>query len=320
MKVFITRKLLPPGIEVLKNAGVEYEEWQEQRDLTTDELRAYCKSADALISAGPNKIDKAFLEHCSHLKVVALHAVGYDNVDLDAATRLRIPIGNTPDVLSDATADTAFLLMLAVSRRAFYMHRSIAAGNWNFFDPGAHLGTELKGKTLGVFGLGKIGLEMAKRCKGAYAMKVLYHNRQPSASAAEVDATLVSFETLLATSDVVSVHSALTPETKNKFNAPAFGRMKTSSIFLNTARGGIHNEKDLIEALDNNIIWGAGLDVTNPEPMAPNNPLLSMEQACVLPHIGSATVTARNAMSRLAAENVVAGLQGRPLPHWVNPF
>ncbi|MEP6746430.1 MAG: D-glycerate dehydrogenase [Bacteroidota bacterium] len=306
---------------MLKNAGVRYTQWTEERELSAEELIAHCKNYDALLSVGSNKIDKIFLQASSHLKVIALHAVGYDNVDIVEATRLKIPIGNTPGVLSNATADTAFLLMLATSRKAFYLHKTIEKEEWKFFNPGADLGIELYGKTLGVFGLGNIGYEMAKRCKGAYGMKILYHNRNHNLIAEkDLGAIRVSFDELLDQSDVLSVHTAFTPETKGIFNADAFKKMKSSAIFINTARGGIHNETDLTAALQQKIIWGAGLDVTNPEPMRCDNPLLNMPNVCILPHIGSATEEARNGMSRLAAENIVAGLRGERLPHWINPF
>ncbi len=321
MKVFITRNILKAGLDVLHHAGIEYTQWQEPRELQPDELIRYCRQHDALLSVGGNKIDKNFLQACSHLKVIALHAVGFDNVDLAAATALKIPVGNTPDVLSNATADTAFLLMLATSRKAFYLHNSITKGDWTFFDPGANLGVELNGKTLGIFGLGKIGLALAKKCKGAYDMPVIYHNRHPNPAAEkETGARYVSFDELLQQSDVLSVHSALNESTRGVFNAAAFHKMKRSAIFINTARGSIHNEEDLLEALQAHLIWGAGLDVTNPEPMHADNPLLRMPNVCILPHIGSATVEAREGMSRLAAENIAAGLRGQRLPNWINPF
>lgn len=321
MNVFITAEIVETGLQVLRDAGIAYTQWTEKTVLPHEELIARCKTFEALLSTGANKIDSHFLHSCSHLKVIALHAVGYDNVDIATATQLKIPIGNTPGVLSDATADTAFLLMLATSRKAFYMHKTIAKGEWTFFDPAVNLGMELQGKTLGIFGLGKIGYQMAKRCKGAYDMKIIYHNRTTN-DVAEKDlgAVSVSFDELLQQSDILSAHAALTAETKEIFNAGAFAKMKPSAIFINTARGGMHNEKDLTTALQQHTIWGAGLDVTNPEPMLANNPLLDMPNVCVLPHIGSATFEARSAMSKLAAENIVAGVQGKPLPHWVNPF
>lgn len=318
MKVFISGNIAPVGIKELEENNISITQWKANRQITADELIAACQDQDALISVGPNQINAAFLEACSHLKVIALHSVGYDQVDVAAAKRLNIPIGNTPGVLSGATADTAFLLMLAVSRKAFYSHKKIIKGEWKNYEPTPELGIEVNGKTLGIFGLGKIGLEMAKKCIGAYHMPVIYHNRSRNEEAEkEIGAKYVTFEELLAQSDVLSIHTALTPETKGKFTLDVFKQMKPNSIFINTARGGIHNEKDLIEALEERIIWGAGLDVTNPEPMDKNNPLLSMESVAVLPHIGSATEETRAAMAQLIVKNILAGLKGDKLPYEV---
>lgn len=320
MKVFITRLIPEAGLKKLRDAGVEIVEWNEKRELTQKELIEHCKHCDALLAAGYNRMDAYFLNECKNLKVIALHSVGYDNVDIAEADKLKIPVGNTPGILSGPTADVAFLLMLAVSRKAFYLHEKIVNGDWNFFEPTANLGIELYGKTLGIFGLGNIGFEMAKRCIGAYHMKVIYHNRNRNLGAErELNAELVSFDELLKHSDVLSVHSNLSPSTRGKFDRSTFQKMKRTSIFINTARGAIHNEEDLIEALKNGTIWGAGLDVTNPEPMKKDNPLLTMPNAAVLPHIGSATVETRNAMATIAAENVIAGLNGKRLPFPVNP-
>ncbi|HEY2649940.1 MAG TPA: D-glycerate dehydrogenase [Puia sp.] len=320
MKVFISRKIPEAGLEYLRNAGIAISEWTEKRDLLPEELIAHCKNADAFLSAGGNKIDRNFLNSVRHLKVISLHSAGYDNVDVAAATEIKMPIGNTPGVLSDATADIAFLLMLATSRKAFYMSRSIQEGSWGFFEPTANLGIDIRGKTLGIFGLGKIGFEMAKRASSAFEMKIIYHNRGRHMEAEkELHAKWVSFDDLLENSDVLSVHTALTAETKGKFNKEVFAKMKRRSIFVNAARGSIHNENDLTEALEKGIIWGAGLDVTNPEPMRPDHPLLFMPNVCVLPHIGSATEETRAAMSLIAAKNIVAGLNGERLPFLVNP-
>lgn len=319
MNIFITRKYPEAGLQLLREAGHTITEYTERRNLTQEELIEACQTQDVLISVGGNKLDETFFNKCRHLKLVALMSVGYNNVDMHAATEAGIPVSNTPDVLSNATSDVAFLLMLAVSRKAIYMHQTIIDGAWDFYDPNENLGIELYNKTLGIFGLGKIGFELAKKCKAAYNMRVIYHNRNHNDKAEqELQAKYVSFDELLQQSDVLSVHANLSPETRDVFNKDAFGRMKPTSIFINTARGEEHNEKDLIEALQQKVIWGAGLDVTNPEPMAKDNPLLFMPNVCVLPHIGSATTETRNAMATLAAENVIAGLQGKQLPNIVN--
>lgn len=318
MKVFISGNIADSGLKLLQENNISLTSWSESRQITADELIAVCQDFDALVSVGPNKINADFLNANKHLKVIALHSVGFDNVDIAEAKRLNIPIGNTPGVLSGATADTAFLLMLAVSRKAFYLHKKIIKGAWQNYEPTPELGIELNGKTLGVFGLGKIGLEMAKKCIGAYQMPVIYHNRTRNLEVEkEIGAKYVSFEELLEQSDVLSVHTALTPETKDKFDLSSFRKMKPTSIFINTARGGIHNEKDLIKALEEKIIWGAGLDVTNPEPMQIDNPLLNMESVAILPHIGSATEETRSAMANLIAQNIIAGLKGEALPYQI---
>lgn len=320
MKVFITRKISEVGLQLLRDAGLEISEWNEKRELTPQELINNCKLNDALLSVGPNKIDAHFLQVCSHLKVIALLSVGFDNVDIITATELKIPIGNTPGVLSAATADTAFLLMLAVSRKAFFQHKKIINGDWGMYEPTENLGIELHGRTLGVLGLGKIGYEMAKRCAAAYNMKIIYHNRSNNIEAeAKLGAVKVTFEELLAQSDVLTVHTDLTPATIGVFNKEVFEKMKPNAIFINTARGAIHNEQDLTAALQNKTIWGAGLDVTNPEPMQPDNPLLFMPNVAILPHTGSGTEETRNAMAKIAAENIIAGLNSKKLKSLVNP-
>ena len=320
LTVFVSRNIPSIGIELLKQHGFQVKVWSEDRPMSQEELIFAAKQADVLLSLGENKMDPFFLQECKHLKMISQFAVGYDNINIPEATRLGIPVGNTPGVLADATADIAFGLMIALSRKFFFNHLKIINGGWGAFMPTANLGQELYGKTLGIFGLGSIGSVMAQRCKGAYNMNVIYYNRTRNAQAeSDFNAHRVEFDELLAMSDVLSVHSVLSDETRGKFNKEAFLKMKPNSIFINTSRGGVHNEEDLIWALDNKIIWGAGLDVTNPEPMHKDNRLLFMENACVLPHIGSATVEARDGMSRLAAENIIYFFKEGRIPHCVNP-
>lgn len=320
IKVFITRQIPEKGIDLLRNEGFTVNVWSHERPMTAAELVEEAQRHNALLSTGPDKIDASFLNTCKHLEIISQFAAGYDNINIAEATRLGIPVGNAPGAMSDATADVAFGLMIAVSRKMFHMHKTIAQGEWKYFRPKANLGFELKHKTLGIFGLGNIGLEMAKRCKGAYDMKIIYCNRNPNETAERLlDAKRVSFEELLQQSDVLSVHSVLSEETKGIFNQSAFEKMKPSAIFINTSRGPVHNEQDLIEALKTGTIWGAGLDVTNPEPMAPDNPLLFMDNVAILPHIGSATVEARDEMSRLAAVNIIEYYRHHRIPNIVNP-
>ena len=319
-RVFSTRIITAAGVQLMQDAGIEVNQWQEKRELSRSELLELCRQHHALILAGPLKIDSEFLDQCRHLKVIALHGVGFDNVDIEAATKLGIPVGNTPGVVDRATAETAFLLMLAVSRKALHNHKRIINGQWSFFEPTANLGIELSAKTLGIFGLGSIGFQMARLCKAAFDMNVLYCNRKPSIVAEQqLGAVRVSFDELLRRSDVLSVHAVLSAETRGLFNEDAFRRMKSSSLFINTARGAIHDETALLAALQNRTIWGAGLDVTSPEPMRPDNPLLNMEFATVLPHIGTSTEETRIRMVTLIARNVIAASRGEAIPFPVNP-
>jgi glyoxylate reductase len=285
-----------------------------------DELISEGKNADAMLTQLTDRIDANFFEQCRRLEIISQFSVGYDNINVTEATRLGIPLGYAPGAMSDATADVAFGLMIAASRKMFYMHKAIEKGEWKDFNPNANLGIELRNKTLGIFGLGRIGFEMGIRCRGAYNMNIIYNNRKPNKEAEKIlNARFVSFEELLANSDVLSVHCALNNETRGIFSQSSFSQMKPSSIFINTARGGVHNEIDLIDALNKGMIWGAGLDVTNPEPMKSDNPLLSMANVAVLPHIGSATVEARSQMARLAALNIVEFYTSGTVPNIINP-
>lgn len=318
MKILVSLNFPSLGIEMLKKEGLQVTVWTQDLPMTREQLIQATQEHDVLLSSSIYTLDADFLEQNKHLKLISQFAVGYNNIDLKKAEELGIPVTNTPNAMTDATADIAFGLMLSVSRKMFYMHKKIISGDWGHFRPQANLGIELKGKTVGIFGMGRIGSEFAKRCHGAYGMKVIYHNRTPNPIVEkELNARYVSIEELLEQSDVLSVHASLSKETKGLFDAKAFSKMKPSSIFINTSRGGLHHEKNLIEALQNKVIWGAGLDVTDPEPMVKDNPLLSMENVAVTPHIGSATVEARNEMSRLAALNIIQFSKGEPLTNLV---
>jgi glyoxylate reductase len=318
-KVLITRVIPKLAYDLLTSAGFEVDVWEGDGPMKQPQLIERARKVDALLSLGADKLDSYFFSQCSHLDIIAQFAVGYDNIDVDEATRRGIPVGNTPDVLSNATADVAFGLMIAVSRKMFYLHKTIEQGRWKQFEPLKNLGIELSGKTLGIFGMGRIGMVMAQRCQGAYAMDIIYHNRSRNTEAEKLfGARWVSFDELLRQSDVLSVHSVLSAETRGLFDTSCFSKMKKTAIFINTSRGTVHNEEDLLDALRTGTIWGAGLDVTNPEPMHPYNPLLSMPNVAVLPHIGSATEEARNGMARLAAENIIAFYKRGEVPHCVN--
>jgi glyoxylate reductase len=320
IKVLVTRTIPVLGVEMLRNEGFSVTAWPHERPMTDQELMSESKKNNVILCVSADNIGTDFINACSHLQMISQFAVGYDNIDVSLATKLGIPIGYAPGAMNEATADIAFGLMISVGRKFFYMHKGILKGAWTYFKPNANLGIEFNNKTLGIFGLGRIGMAMARRCKRAYNMSIIYCNRRPNLEAEKLyGAKQVSFDEMLQQSDVVSVHSVMSKETKEIFDKHAFNKMKPSSIFLNTARGGIHNEKDLIDALKKGTIWGAGLDVTNPEPMKQDNPLLEMENVCILPHIGSATIEARNEMSRMAAENIISYYKSNTVPNIVNP-
>ena len=304
-KVFVSWDIPEIGIKMMEDAGLLVEVWKGNKPLTQEELIAKLRGFNVCLSLSIDKLDGTFFQQCAHLDVVSQFSVGYDNIDLSAASKAGIPLGNAPGAMTEATADIAFGLMIAASRKFFFMHQQIINGAWKVNPPQAFLGQELRGKTIGIFGMGKIGTEMARLCHQAYGMEVIYHNRHPLDHPLSFDAKYVSFDDLMAESDVLSVHAALSHSTQGIFDIKAFSKMKSTSIFINTSRGGLVVEEDLVIALKEKMIWGAGLDVTNPEPMRANHPLLMMENVCILPHIGSATVEARAEMSRLAALNII---------------
>lgn len=320
MKVFINKRIPEVGITMLKEAGLEII-FPENENLSHEEWLNYCKNTDTILNIGSDfKFDRNFFENCPNVKAIALYSVGFDHVDIKEANQRRVPIGNTPDVLSRATSDIAFLLMQSVARKASYNFQKVKSGNWGTFEPLQALGQELYGKTLAVFGLGRIGYEMAEKSKKAFDMNIIYHNRHRNENAEkELGAEYVSFDELVRRADVLSIHANFTPGHEGLFNDSVFEKMKPDAIFINTARGGFQNQKDLYHALRDGTIWGAGLDVTSPEPMAADDPILELSNVCVLPHIGSATVEARNGMARLAARNIIAFSKGAAMPNCANP-
>lgn len=320
MKIFINKLIPEVGMEMLARPDIDLL-MPENPEISYEEWISYCQQCDAILNIGAYKIDAKFFDLCPSVKAVSLFSVGYDQVDLEEATRRGIPVSNTPEVLSKATSDISFMLMLMVSRLASFHTNQVRVGvRFKYFNPIANLGQELYGKTLGVFGLGRIGYEMAIKCQAAYQMPIIYHNRNRNEELEEkLGAKYVSFEELLAQSDVLSIHANYAPEYRGLFNKEVFEQMKSNAIIVNTARGGFINEQDLDEALSSGKVWGAGLDVTDPEPMLPDNPLLKQERVCVLPHIGSATLEARGGMARIAAENIVAFVEGEKLKTCLNP-
>ncbi|KQO33866.1 D-glycerate dehydrogenase [Flavobacterium sp. Leaf82] len=319
MNVFINKNIPEAGILLLQEKGINLTINSTENVLSRNEFIKICQENDALLNVGANNLDEDFFKQCPNIKGIALYSVGFDSVNIPSANSRKIPVGNTPDVLSRATSDLAFLLMQSVARKSFYNHKKIINGEWGSFNALENLGQELYGKTLGIFGLGRIGFEMAKKSKAAFGMNIIYHNRSQNENAEEeLDAKFVDFETLLSQSDVLSIHSNYSEKNNELFDINTFAKMKRNAIFINTARGKFHNENDLFYALTNDIIWGAGLDVTNPEPMQQNNPLLALPNCCILPHIGSATYEARNAMAVCAAQNIIALFEYKKMPFCVN--
>ena len=320
MKIFINKLIPEIGMKMLARPDIDLI-MPENPEISYEEWISYCQQCDAILNIGAYKIDAKFFDLCPSVKAVSLFSVGYDQVDLEEATRRGIPVSNTPDVLSKATSDISFMLMLMVSRLASFHTNQVRVGvRFKYFNPIANLGQELYGKTLGIFGLGRIGYEMAIKCKAAYDMPIIYHNRNRNLELEDkLGAKYVSFEELLSQSDVLSIHANYAPEFRGLFNKDVFEQMKSNAIIVNTARGGFINEQDLEEAVNSGKVWGAGLDVTDPEPMLPDNPLLKQERVCVLPHIGSATIEARGGMARIAAANIVAFVEGEKLKTCLNP-
>jgi len=317
-KVFVTREIPAAGLTRLEGCDVEV--WREPLPPSRSTLLEKVAGCDGILALLTEKVDAELLDAAGpQLKVVSNFAVGYNNIDIEEASRRGIRVGNTPDVLTEATADIAFALMIAASRRLIETSRFIQAGKWQTWDPMGHIGLDLTGRTIGIVGMGRIGAAMARRCHGGWGMKVLYHNRSAKPSAEkEFGAKRVDMDTLLAESDFISVHASLNDSTNGMFDAAAFKKMKESAVFVNTARGALHNQPDLTAALQNGDIFAAGLDVTDPEPPAADDPLLSMDNCVIAPHIGSATISSRNGMAEIAADNLLAGLDNKPLRCWVN--
>lgn len=320
-RVFVSRRIPKAGLDKLQHQ-CELEVWPGDLPPPAAVLREKAKGVDGLLVLLTDVIDAQLLSGAERLKVVSNFAVGYNNIDLAEATRRNVRIGNTPGVLTDATADAAVALMLAAARRIVEGDRYARAGRWKTWEPVGHIGADLVGATLGIFGMGRIGYATAKRCRFGWGMRVVYVNRTENETTAaaerELAARRVSFEQLLRESDFLSVHAGLNEESRGLFNAAAFAQMKPGAVLVNTSRGPIVVEEDLCNALERGTIFAAGLDVTDPEPPVEGSRLFSLENLVIAPHLASATSKTRNSMAELAAENLLAGLQGRPMPSCVN--
>jgi glyoxylate reductase len=281
-------------------------------------LLSKVRGIDGLLSLVTDKIDSVLMDNAKDMKVIANMAVGYDNIDLSAATERRIMVTNTPGILSETTADTAMMLVLAAARRLTEADRYVRRHEWTTWTPKMMVGRDVHGKTLGIYGLGRIGEEVAKRAHG-FDMKVIYHNRRRRPELERKSgAAYMSLEGLLKESDFLTVHVPLTQETRHSIGARELSLMKRTAYLVNTSRGPVVDEAALIRALKDKVIAGAALDVFENEPVRADNPLLSMENVVVTPHIGSASVETRTAMAVLAAQNIVAALKGETPPNLVN--
>lgn len=318
-RVFVARRIPDAGLELIRSL-CDVDVWPERLPPSPDVLKEKIRSCDGLVSLLTDRIDESLLDSAPQLKVISNFAVGVNNVNIAAATARKIPVGNTPGVLTEATADIAVTLLLAAARRLGESSSDAKSGRWLTWEPLGWLGQDLAGRTLGIVGMGRIGFATAKRLWGGWGMKVLYTARQPKPEAdRELAARHVELDELFAESDFVSVHVDLNPSTQGMFGAREFAKMKRTAVFVNTARGAHVDQKALAQALRDGTIFAAGLDVTDPEPLPADHELYSLPNCVVAPHIASATIDTRNAMATLCARNLLAGLRGERLPHCVNP-
>jgi lactate dehydrogenase-like 2-hydroxyacid dehydrogenase len=318
-KVFVTRTIPQDGLSKLQSQ-FEVEVWDGRDPPPRDVLLAKISDCSGVLTMLSDRVDSVFFEAAgAGLKGVANFAVGYNNIDVDAATLRGVAIGNTPGVLTDATADTAVGLMIAAGRCFLPAVRNVSELQWRNWEPMMFLGQEFRGKTVGIVGMGRIGSAVAERLHFGWGMKEIYTSRTDKE---EVDQRLgakrVELETLLQESDVISLHTSLQKETRGMIGRTQFGLMKPSAILINTARGEVIDQAALFEALKSRRLFAAGLDVTDPEPLPTDSPLRELDSCIILPHLGSATFQARSRMSIMAAENLIAAIGGVPMPYGLN--
>ncbi len=317
-RVFVTRQIPENGLQRLRQFA-EVEVWPGEMPPGRDELLKHAQGCHGLLTLLSDQVDATLLEHAGpQLRVVCNYAVGFNNIDVAAARQRGIAVGNTPDVLTDATADLAVALMLAAARRLPEAIDQVRQGEWKTWEPLGLIGVDLKGKTLGIIGMGRIGLAVAQRLHAGWGMDVRYTARSPKPDAdQQLGAQHVQLDALLADSDFISVHCPLNDETRGLLGAEQFSRMRSSAVLVNTARGEVIDQDALVSALSERKLFAAGLDVTTPEPLPPEHPLVSLPNCVIAPHIGSASQDSRDQMAMIAANNIIAGLQGQPLPHAV---
>jgi glyoxylate reductase len=316
--VAVTRAIPEVGLDLLRD-HVDIRLWEQDIPPTPEELDTLLEGCDGALTLLTDRIDAATLERHPGLRFVSNFAVGYDNIDVDACTAHGVAVTNTPGVLTKATAEFAFALLMATARRIPEATSFVEDGKWVTWGPKLLLGQQILGATLGIVGFGRIGQGMARMAAG-FGMRVLVNNRRQDPKLAnQFDVTFVDFLDLLKESDFVSLHVALTPETHHLIGKRELQLMKSSAVLINAARGPVVDTDALVDALSTGEIFAAGLDVTDPEPLPADHPLVSLPNCVVVPHIASATVQTRNAMASLAARNIVELVHGRRPSALVNP-
>ena len=315
-KVFVTRIIRDSGLSLIREF-CQADIWDGDMPPPREVMLERVRGLDGLLCLLTDRIDGELLDAAGpQLKVVSNHAVGFDNIVVPDATARGIPVGNTPGILTDATADLAFALLLSAARRLSESEKYLRTGKWKTWEPSALLGMDLAGKTLGLVGFGRIGHAVAKRAAG-FDLRVIFYD--PTAEAEFNALSVKSLDELLRTSDFVSIHTPLNGSTRHLVNADFLSKMKRTAVLVNTSRGPVVDQTALYDALNAKQIFSAALDVTDPEPLPLDSPLLTLENCLIVPHIGSASERTRDDMSRLAALNLIAGLKGERLPHCVNP-
>ncbi|HZC46387.1 MAG TPA: D-glycerate dehydrogenase [Candidatus Acidoferrum sp.] len=322
-KVFVTRAIDRAALERLR-AATAVTVWPDEMPPSPATLRSAIGDADAVLSMVTDKIDARAIAGAPRLRVISNLGVGVDNIDLDAATRAGIAVGHTPGVLTEATADLAFGLLMATARRIAEADRYVRAGKWRTWGAMTMLGRDVHSSTLGIIGFGAIGQAMARRATG-FGMRILYLNHAPGKrnssrnDVAPASAVGVSLSRLLAESDYVSIHVPLTPQTRHMMGAREFARMKRGAILINTARGAVVDPAAMVAALKSGQLGGAGLDVTDPEPIGSRSSLLRLDNVVITPHIGSASIATRASMAAIAVDNILDALGGRAPRFCANP-
>jgi glyoxylate reductase len=319
-RVFVARRIPPAGLEPIL-AACRASVWEGDAPPPREALLEAVRGCDGVLTMLTDRVDREFLDAAGpRLRVVSNMAVGVDNIDLAACARRGIPVGHTPGVLTDSTADLAFALILAAARRLVEGERYVRSGAWRTWSPTHQLGIDVHGATLGIVGLGRIGQAVARRARG-FGMPVVYTGRRRAEAAVEEElgATFLPLDALLATADVVTLHVDLNPSTRRLIGAAELARMKPTAILVNTTRGPVVDPVALHAALRDGVIRAAALDVTDPEPIPPSDALLTLDNCLIVPHIGSATEATRGRMAAMAAANLLAGVRGDPLPNAVDP-